>query len=75
MKQEEILLLAEKAFGKSGLDVSCKENYLKGFIDGFLQGYKEEGLRIAMRLLDKGFSCERVASIVDIPLEEIEKLL
>lgn len=74
MKDEEILVLAAKAFEKSGLAASCKDSFLEGYVEGFKQGYRETGLTIAKRLLDHGFSCEQVASWVEIPLEEIEKL-
>ena len=71
---EEILVLAEKAFEKSSLAASCKDSFLEGYVEGFKQGYREARLAIAQRLLNHGFTCEEVASWVEIPLEEVEKL-
>lgn len=74
VSDEEILVMAEEAFEKSGLEEFCKEGYLQGYLEGFKQGYREEGLRIAKRLLDMGYSCEEVASLMEMPIGEVEKL-
>lgn len=74
VSDEEILVMAEEAFKKSGLEESCKEGYLVGYFEGFKQGYREGQLRVAKRMIDMGFSCEKVAHLVEMPQAEIEKL-
>ena len=60
---------------KEGLEEGRKEGREEGRKEGRKEGREEEKRNIALKLLARGMTPEQVSDLVDLPVEEVRKLI
>ena len=75
--EEEILMELMPAWKRWGYEEGIEEGLVKGIEEGIVKGIEkgreEERRAIGLRMLSKGAPPEEVASVLDVPVEEIMK--
>ncbi len=70
------LMPAWKRWGyEEGLEKGLEKGIEKGIERGIEEGMETTRLKVARKLLDKGFSFEEIGETIDLPAEEVRKLV